>query len=142
VIAKLRIVTRTIARRLCAAIPLTAAAVIVSGVTAFAQPKPGGSLELIIHHGQGTTGPDNSVTVDCDPVGGTHPRAAQVCEALRTVDGDLSRLPSGNMICTEEYSPVTAHALGTWHGRQVSYQKTFGNGCHLRAATNPVFLFD
>jgi hypothetical protein len=80
------------------------------------------------------------VTLRCDPPGGTHPRAAAACEALRAAGGDFDRLQRDPLIlCPAVYDPVTARATGVWRSRPVSWTKTFGNGCELYASTRPVF---
>jgi hypothetical protein len=88
-------------------------------------------------------GDAKSVTLTCDPPGGTHPNAKRSCAELHAAQGDFSSLPGepGQVMCTMEYQPVTALAAGTWRGEPVDWEHEFGNGCSLRTATGAVFLF-
>ncbi|MFE7839814.1 SSI family serine proteinase inhibitor [Streptomyces sp. NPDC057474] len=74
----------------------------------------------------------------CDPPQG-HGRAAQACAELRETDGDITRIPHNNAICTEIYAPVRAAAEGRWNGRRVAYEQTFANACVMTARTGSVF---
>ncbi|QYX76856.1 SSI family serine proteinase inhibitor [Streptomyces akebiae] len=74
----------------------------------------------------------------CDPPQG-HGRAAQACAELRRTDGDITRIPHRNSICTEIYAPVRATAEGQWSGRPVTYEQTFANPCVMEARTGAVF---
>lgn len=78
-------------------------------------------------------------TLRCEPIGGSHRRAGAACAALRKVNGDFAALSVSDGACTLEYTPVTVTAQGTWKGRPVRYQRTYGNGCALRTGTGPVF---
>lgn len=119
---------------------MVSAAVLVLAAPARAS-DTGASLTLMVHQGANTAAPATSVTLTCDPDGGSDPNAAKACAALRAVNGDFTRLPDRHRLCMMIYRPVTAHAYGTWHGRPVSYQKTFGNDCQLHTATDPVFQY-
>ncbi|MDX3692145.1 SSI family serine proteinase inhibitor [Streptomyces europaeiscabiei] len=74
----------------------------------------------------------------CDPPQG-HGRATQACAELRRTDGDITRIPHRNAICTEIYAPVRATAEGQWNGHQVAYEQTFANACVMTARTGSVF---
>ncbi|MFF9773427.1 SSI family serine proteinase inhibitor [Streptomyces sp. NPDC013978] len=74
----------------------------------------------------------------CDPPQG-HGRAAQACAELRRTEGDITRIPHRDTICTEIYAPVRATAEGQWGGRQVAYEQTFANPCVMAARTGAVF---
>ncbi|WP_371575771.1 SSI family serine proteinase inhibitor [Streptomyces sp. NBC_01314] len=74
----------------------------------------------------------------CDPPQG-HGRATQACAELRRTDGDITRIPHRNAICTEIYAPVRATAEGQWNGHQVAYEQTFANPCVMTARTGSVF---
>ncbi|MFI6578806.1 SSI family serine proteinase inhibitor [Nocardiopsis sp. NPDC050513] len=68
--------------------------------------------------------------------GGTHPRAAEACSAIARA-GSIAAVPADPAaVCTLEYRPVAATALGA-----EAFQKTYGNGCLLRAAKRAVFDF-
>ncbi|MEV4642248.1 SSI family serine proteinase inhibitor [Actinoplanes sp. NPDC049548] len=78
----------------------------------------------------------------CGPAAGTHPRSADACATVATVDGDLAALdvqPDG--FCTREYQPVTATATGFWQGRPVLYGETFPNRCEMLRETGALFDF-
>ncbi|MCW2917714.1 MAG: putative in inhibitor protein [Actinomycetia bacterium] len=87
------------------------------------------------------TGSRTAVTLACEPDGGSHPRPAEACAALRAVDGHLDRLPGQNTVCTMQYDPVSANAIGTWRGRKLVFKKMYGNACELHSALDPVFRF-
>ena len=87
------------------------------------------------------TGRPTSVLLTCEPDGGSHPRPAEACAALRTAFGDLNRLPDQGRVCTLQYDPVTAKAVGVWHGHGVIFRKRYGNACILHSALDPVFQF-
>jgi hypothetical protein len=78
----------------------------------------------------------------CGPSGGTHPNAHWACTELTEADGDFDALSveQGRM-CTMLYDPVTVTANGSWRGRTIHYQKTFGNDCQLEGTTGAVFRF-
>jgi len=82
----------------------------------------------------------DTATLTCQPPGGTHPRAAASCRAITQAGGDLTQL-SGlpDQVCTDQYEPVTAMAVGSWKGRPIFYLRTFGNDCEMDRATFPVF---
>ncbi|MEV4125038.1 SSI family serine proteinase inhibitor [Nocardia sp. NPDC049707] len=119
-------------------------AVAVAGLSATpAGADPGLSeLSLSVSKGEAQSPGAEQVTLTCDPPAGSHPAASEACAALATADGAFDKLvgdPGG--LCMEIYNPVTATVAGTWHGRNIQWQKTFGNSCQLRAATTPVFDF-
>lgn len=82
-----------------------------------------------------------SVTLTCNPAGGTHPAPKEACELLARVDGDFTRLSLNLGACPRVYQPVVAVERGVWQGRRVAYRKTYGNSCELLAATGAVFKF-
>ncbi|MEV7009790.1 SSI family serine proteinase inhibitor [Streptosporangium sp. NPDC051022] len=78
----------------------------------------------------------------CDPPRGTHPAAVEACEALIPVHGDPGALtPLPGVVCTTQYDPVTVTATGTWDGRFIRFEHTYGNACTLYAETGSVFSF-
>ncbi len=78
----------------------------------------------------------------CPGPGGHHPHAAEACESLDLAGGRPGALLGDDeAVCTREFDPVVATAEGEWHGRAVSWRKSFPNHCTLVAATGPVFLF-
>ncbi|WP_061291680.1 SSI family serine proteinase inhibitor [Herbidospora cretacea] len=83
-----------------------------------------------------------TTTLVCDGAGSTHPRAAEACAELRRAGGRFEALNvKPDAICTKEYLPHTAIALGAWQGRLVVWRKTFGNRCVMSGATGSVFDF-
>ncbi|MGW0843722.1 SSI family serine proteinase inhibitor [Streptomyces sp. NPDC002787] len=74
----------------------------------------------------------------CDPPQG-HGRAGEACAELHGADGDITRIPHKDAICTQIYAPVRATAQGWWNGRTVTYEQTFVNGCVMTARTGAVF---
>lgn len=82
-----------------------------------------------------------AVTLRCGPAGGGHPEAAEACAALTKAGGRPARLKPAKIVCTLEYSPVTARIEGTWKGRKVRWAQTYGNRCDLARATGVVFDF-
>lgn len=88
-------------------------------------------------------GDSETVELECDPPGGTHPNARSACVELHRAHGDFDALADLQepTSCTLEYRPVIAQADGTWHGDPVEWTHEFGNSCALRSATGTVFLF-
>ncbi|MHC5258127.1 subtilase-type protease inhibitor [Streptomyces sp. UC4497] len=82
------------------------------------------------------------VLLRCTPEpSGHHPYAAEACAALDEAGGDLDALPVEQQICTKEYDPVTVAATGTYRGKAITWDKTFGNACEMNASTGHVFRF-
>ncbi|MGW4890873.1 SSI family serine proteinase inhibitor [Kitasatospora sp. NPDC004240] len=81
-----------------------------------------------------------TATLTCAPgVGGTHPAPEEACRLLDTVDGDPALLNADPGTCTMEYSPYTARAEGTYRGRPVAFEETYGNRCDLRRRAGALF---
>ncbi|MFI9275428.1 SSI family serine proteinase inhibitor [Kitasatospora sp. NPDC052896] len=120
---------------------LAAASLTVLAFPAPAQAEPGVyHLNLTVTDQSGRT--TARAELDCHPVGGSHPMAAEACQALDRVDGDPSRLtPQAGVDCYQLYRPVTGSATGEWNGWPVRWQMESGNDCKLRVATYPVFSF-
>ncbi|MGW5634158.1 SSI family serine proteinase inhibitor [Streptomyces sp. NPDC003832] len=102
---------------------------------------PGDWLRLTLTTGDGRSGDTRGTLLVCDPPLG-HSRAAEACEALDGVDGDIARLTPRDAVCAMIYAPVTARAEGRWNGRPVTYERQFGNPCELQALTGAVFALD
>lgn len=103
----------------------------------------GSSLVLGLIPLDDNPGQPASVTLECDPVGGTHPTPKEACAALAEVGGDFAKLPNapGLPACPTTYAPVEAVAEGTWNGTPVSYKETFTNACFAAIGTDNVFKF-
>jgi hypothetical protein len=106
-----------------------ASASTVTSVVTLAVYAPGGALE--------------TVELECDPAGGTHPNPTDACDELLLAQGDFDALADQQELtnCTMEYRPVSAVAYGTWRGEPVWWEREFGNHCTLRTATGTVFQF-
>jgi hypothetical protein len=85
----------------------------------------------------------NSVTLGCDEddASGSHPRRTAACAAIQTANGDFDRLRPTGQNCTMIYNPIVARAVGRWHGRQVTFEHTFGNPCAAASQSADVFRF-
>jgi hypothetical protein len=83
-----------------------------------------------------TTGETREVTLVCSPVAaGTHPRAAEACEAIAEA-GSLAAVEGQERPCTFVYDPVVAVAYGT-----EDYREEFSNECVLLSEKGVVFDF-
>ncbi|MCA1188474.1 MULTISPECIES: SSI family serine proteinase inhibitor [unclassified Saccharopolyspora] len=83
-----------------------------------------------------------TVSLRCEPVGGSHPNAAAACDSLTTAGGDFEQLGQAHTgQCTMELKPVVGTAHGTWQGRPVHFEKEFGNQCVAASAAGAVFDF-
>lgn len=105
-------------------------------------PARGRSLVLSFAYGEKPVPVARHALLACDPPRGTHPDAAGACAALIPVRGNPAALtPLPDVVCTMQYDPVTVTAAGTWDGRFIRFERTYGNACSLYAATGPVFAF-
>lgn len=104
-------------------------------------PIPGAS-RLVLHTSAGTS-PERTVTLQCDPPGGTHPKAAEACADVAKTGGDLAQMPANRnaRACFMIYAPVTAKAQGDWQGQAVRFTEKFPNTCVMRDKTGSVFDF-
>jgi hypothetical protein len=83
-----------------------------------------------------------TVTLRCDPPGGTHPKATGACTDLTAAKGNPGAIkPKQDVMCTMIYRPATATAKGTWRGRVVKFTHTYSNSCVLGVQTGAVFQF-
>jgi len=83
-----------------------------------------------------------TVTLRCDPPGGTHPKATGACTDLTAAKGNPGAIkPKQDVMCTMIYRPATAAAKGTWRGRVVKFTHTYSNSCVLGVQTGAVFQF-
>ncbi|MGW3468931.1 SSI family serine proteinase inhibitor [Saccharopolyspora sp. NPDC000995] len=117
-----------------------AAVVLVPGLAAAASGEDAeqSTLKLTVTESQES----RTVTLNCDPASGDHPRASVACDELHQVEGKFERLDPGQpKNCTKESRQTTASAEGTWRGQPVGYQVLLANPCELKAATGSVFAF-
>jgi hypothetical protein len=120
------------------------AALIAPGTPAAAAPTaptPDSTLVLAVLPADHGGVPPRLATLECGPDGGSHAAVGSACDDLRMVDGDIAALADERGLCTREYQPVTAIAVGTWEGNPVAYRETFSNRCVLLHATGEVFDF-
>ncbi|MER5732612.1 SSI family serine proteinase inhibitor [Streptomyces sp. NPDC002138] len=79
---------------------------------------------------------DGEYRLECDPVGGTHPLAAQACARLAELakqHKDPFAPVSKRQLCTfQDGGPATARVTGTWHGHEVNARFDRSNGCEIR----------
>ncbi|CCH34740.1 SSI family serine proteinase inhibitor [Actinosynnema sp. NPDC047251] len=115
--------------------PLPLLAAFAALVPAVAVPEA--NLVLSRTH-DGTTTIHN---LTCEPTGGSHPGATLACAALDPVAGQFADLSEDGVVCTLQYDPVTVVATGTWRGETREFTAEYGNPCHAKAATGPVFDF-
>ncbi|GGN73211.1 subtilase-type protease inhibitor [Actinoplanes lobatus] len=121
---------------LCA---VTAAAVAVPAPATAHDNRPSTALLVSVQFVDEPEQLSRTALLYCDVDGGSHRSAAAACQELRAVDGDFHALPDADGICTREYRPVVATAVGLWAGRMTSYREVFSNNCLLLRATGSVF---
>jgi hypothetical protein len=104
---------------------------------------PGARGARLVLHTTAGTSPQHTVTLQCDPPGGTHPRAAEACADVSRAGGDLAQMPQSKnaRACFMIYAPVTVQAQGSWHGQPVKFTKKYPNTCVMRDKTGSVFDF-
>ncbi|MFF2354730.1 SSI family serine proteinase inhibitor [Kitasatospora sp. NPDC058115] len=128
------------------ALALLATALFTPGLAGTAHaitPVPVAGLRLTVAHGPTpAAGTPHVVTLDCPPDAvTTHPDPFTACRLLDSVDGDLSRLDVDPGVCTDLYDPYTVTATGTYQGRRIAFQHTYGNHCVLLRTTGAFFDF-
>ncbi|MET8845881.1 SSI family serine proteinase inhibitor [Amycolatopsis sp. NPDC004625] len=99
---------------------------------------PASTLQLTTHD---TANRVSSVLLTCEPTGGTHPKRDKACAVLSDAGGDFARITARHQMCTLIYAPVDVTAIGTWHGKPVSYTTTFPNRCEADRDSDGVFAF-
>ncbi|GAA3846511.1 SSI family serine proteinase inhibitor [Streptomyces sp. NPDC003631] len=120
---------------------LIAAAALLTATPAPALPLPSPAanwLYLTVTDGDVGSRDIRGTLLTCDPPKG-HARAAMACSQLAAVQGDVDRIPPGDVFCPMIYAPVKVSARGEWNGRQIDYSHTFANSCDLEARTGQVF---
>ncbi|HEX6682232.1 MAG TPA: SSI family serine proteinase inhibitor [Candidatus Limnocylindrales bacterium] len=83
------------------------------------------------------TGKKATVTLECGPVGGTHPKKKKACRQLLKAGGRIEEIPPRDGVCTMEYAPVIAHAEGGGY----RFEKEYSNRCNANLSTGG-YLFD
>ncbi|MFJ3309812.1 SSI family serine proteinase inhibitor [Streptomyces sp. NPDC086549] len=125
---------------------LAAAALLTAATAAPAQAAPRDALPdtwlFLTVTRDDSVGDTRGTLLLCDPPRG-HAHAAEACAELEAADGDIqSTSPKEGAVCPMVYAPVTARALGKWHGRPVLYKETFSNACAMTARAGAVFALD
>ncbi len=70
-------------------------------------------------------------TLECDPVGGTHPNARRACATLSTIPHPFAKEPTG-IACTMIYGgPEKARVTGRWEGVRVAKGFDRTDGCQI-----------
>jgi hypothetical protein len=117
--------------------PITACALTLACLGAPAQPA-GSTFELRM---QTVDGRANSVSLQCQPAGGTHPHGAHACAELAAVNGDFENIRSNPEACTLNYQPVDVFVEGHWRGKPKTFSASYGNPCLASVSSNGIFDF-
>ncbi|TDB87726.1 hypothetical protein E1264_13865 [Actinomadura sp. KC216] len=103
-----------------------------SGTTSV-QPSGPPADSLTINVKASKEAPAKTWTLNCEPPGGDHPKAADACAALAKAKGQdpFKPVPKDQM-CTMIYGgPELAKVKGTWQGKKVNAQFSRDDGCQL-----------
>jgi hypothetical protein len=122
------------ARRLLGALALAGALTLAGaqGATASAD----GETQFEIYSISGT------VTLTCDPVGGTHPHAKEACAEIDAAGGDIAAVPGlPGYGCVDEWDPVLIGVTGTWRGKEVLFSSFESNRCYGAISHGHVFWY-
>ncbi|MDX6278895.1 MAG: hypothetical protein QOJ72_3023 [Nocardioidaceae bacterium] len=88
------------------------------------------SLKISVVADAGAT--PHVMTLRCDPVGGSHPQAAQACAALAKAGTNVFKPVSKSQVCSMLYGgPQTATVKGTYDGKPVRATFKRTNGCEV-----------
>lgn len=100
------------------------------------------ATHLVLTTSMGSAAP-RTVTLLCDPPGGTHPKAAEACADLARSNGDFTLRSTGRKprACFMIYSPVRVSAKGRWRGEDVKFTASFPNTCVMHGQTGAIFAF-
>jgi hypothetical protein len=105
-------------------------------------PQSSTQLELTIISGIRPPAAPRTRNLLCDPTSGDHPRPEDACRDVEVALGNFEELPGEpGRVCGGVYQPVTASALGDWHGVPVRFERSYLNPCKMWASTGPVFMF-
>jgi len=108
------------------------------GYTGGGRLKPGATLTVSYTAAGGSA---TAVRLECDPPGGTHPKAAAACAALNAAGSDPGRIEPAHYACFLVYAPITAQVTGNWHGTRVDWRHEYGNSCEMRRALGVLVRF-
>lgn len=113
------------------------ACVLALACMAPAQPAES-TFRLTSHHSNGRIG---TVSLTCQPTGGSHPDRGDACTSLSKVDGKFDRLSGEPRSCTLEYAPIDVSAVGKWRGETVTFRTSYPNRCAADVDSDGVFTF-
>jgi hypothetical protein len=100
--------------------------------------RPATSLTIVFREAPGAA--TRTVTLECDPAGGTHPDPAAACAALAALEHPFAPTPK-DRACTELYGgPQTATVEGRLDGGPVSTSFARTNGCEIERWSRHGFL--
>jgi hypothetical protein len=108
------------------------------GYTRGGRLKPGATLTV---NYKAAGGAATSVRLECDPPGGTHPKAAAACAMLAAAGGDPLAIEPAHHACFLIYAPIIAEVTGYWHGTRVDWRHEYGNSCEMRRALGVLVRF-
>jgi Subtilisin inhibitor-like len=75
-------------------------------------------------------GPSGTVTITCDPLGGTHPEVKEACDEIDKFGGDIAAIPPQSIGCTDQWDPVLIGVTGRWRGKEILFSDFESNpGC-------------
>ncbi len=103
-------------------------------------PPPGPSSTIVLTTSSEAEGV-RSVSLHCEPSGGTHPLARAACDDLLRSGGDVQAVQDSDSLCTFDYRPVHVTATGSWRGEPRSFDHVYPNACAMRVDTGAVFQF-
>jgi len=113
-----------------------------SAASAGVRAGEGGTLGLMITPLPGGSPSSPRVaTLTCDPVGGTHPRAAEACAQLAAANGDIKAIPYVPRPCPPIWEPVTVTARGVWRGQVIDYTVREGGVACANVSHGVIFWF-
>ena len=99
------------------------------------------SLRITVWPRGEDAGESSTWTLDCDPAGGTHPQAQEVCARLAALEEPFAPVPE-DAICTQQYGgPTEAQVVGEYEGRPVETRFHRRDGCHIARWQKHAFLF-
>lgn len=100
-----------------------------SGSSSTAPSGGSGELTIVVRD---ATEQENTWTLTCDPVGGSHPDPAAACAALTAHAAAALPPVAKDTMCTQVYGgPETASITGTWQGQPVRSIFSRTNGCEI-----------
>jgi hypothetical protein len=117
--------------------PITACALTLACLGTPA-PSVGAFFQLSLHE---TSGSLRTVSLACEPAGGSHPKSEIACAALDSAGGDFAQLKPRPDACALIYAPVDVVATGTWRGKPVTFRTTYVNRCSADRDSDGVFGF-